>query len=315
MAHTTLIQQKFQDPFVTAKGETRGSVDWRGLKTLWLNTGTLCNIACRNCYIKSSPTNDDLVYLTLADVTPFLDEIDALGEGAKEIGITGGEPFMCPDILGIMQAVLDRGHSLLILTNAMRPMMRPRIREGLLALKKRYGKRMTLRVSMDHHSEAVHNAERGAGAYAAVTTGLAWLAEHGFDLAIAGRQALTEDEAEARAGYGALIDGLGLGIDPAGTRQLVLFPEMIEGDDPPEITTACWGILDVDPADMMCASQRMVVKRKGESKAVVTACTLLAYSKAFELGETLAEATAAPVQLNHAWCASFCVLGGGSCSA
>ncbi|WP_084397969.1 radical SAM protein [Henriciella aquimarina] len=315
MPHTTLIQQKFRDPFVTAKGETRGSVDWRGLKTLWLNTGTLCNVACRNCYIKSSPTNDDLVYLTLGDVLPFLDEIDALGEGPKEIGITGGEPFMCPDILEIMEAVLSRGHSLLLLTNAMRPMMRPRIQDGLLTLRARFGGRMVLRVSMDSHEETVHDAERGPGAFAAATVGLSWLAQNGFQLAIAGRQALTEDEQQARAGYGKLVDRLGLGIDPADPRALVLFPEMIEGDDPPEITTACWGILDVDPADMMCASQRMVVKRKGAARASVTACTLLAYDAQFELGETLAEATADPVQLNHAWCASFCVLGGGSCSA
>lgn len=315
MAHTTLIDQKFRDPFVTAKGETRASVDWRGLKTLWLNTGTLCNIECVNCYIKSSPTNDDLVYLSLADVTPFLDEIDALGEGPKEIGITGGEPFMCPEILAIMEAVLSRGHSLLLLTNAMRPMMRPRIREGLLALKQLCGERMTLRVSMDHHSATVHDAERGAGSFKAACEGLSWLSENGFDVAIAGRQALAESEAEARAGYGALISALGLSIDPADTKQLVLFPEMIEGDSPPEITTACWGILDVDPADMMCASQRMVVKRKGAGRATVTACTLLAYDKRFELGDTLEAATGAPVQLNHAWCASFCVLGGGSCSA
>lgn len=315
MAHTTLIQQKFHDPFVTAKGETRGSVDWRGLKTLWLNTGTLCNIECRNCYIKSSPTNDDLVYLTLADVLPFLDEIDALGDGPKEIGITGGEPFMCPEILAIMEAILSQGHTLLMLTNAMRPMMRPRIRDGLLGLHERFGSRMAMRVSMDSHDEAQHDAERGAGAFATASEGLSWLASNGFDLAIAGRQALTEDDAQARAGYGTLIKRLGLGIDPADTRKLVLFPEMIEGDDPPEITTACWGILDVDPGDMMCASQRMVVKRKGAGMATVTACTLLAYDTAFELGETLAEATREPVQLNHAWCASFCVLGGGSCSA
>lgn len=315
MAHTTLIQQKFHDPFVTAKGEIRGSVGWRGLKTLWLNTGTLCNIACRNCYIKSSPTNDDLAYLTLGDVLPFLDEIDTLDGGVKEIGITGGEPFMCPDILAIMEAVLARGHTLLLLTNAMRPMMRPRIREGLLGLKARFGEQMTLRVSMDHYLEAPHDEERGAGSFAAALEGLSWLAGNGFNLAIAGRQALADDDAQARAGYGGLIRRLGLGIDPADTRQLVLFPEMIDGDDPPEITTACWGILDVDPAEMMCASQRMVVKRHGTTRPVVTACTLLPYDAQFELGETLAEATAEPVQLNHAWCASFCVLGGGSCSA
>ena len=222
---------------------------------------------------------------------------------------------MCPDILAIMEACLARGHSLLMLTNAMRPMMRPRIREGLLALKARFDRRMTMRVSMDSHDAGVHDRERGPGAYASASEGLAWLSANGFDLAIAGRQALTEDDAQARAGYGAMIERLGLGIDPADTRQLVLFPEMIEGDDPPEITTACWGTLDIDPGDMMCASQRMVVKRKGAERASVTACTLLAYAPEFELGETLADATARPVQLNHAWCASFCVLGGGSCSA
>ncbi|QYJ02218.1 radical SAM protein [Thalassovita mediterranea] len=315
MAHTTLIEQKFRDPFVTAKGETRGSVDWRGLKTLWLNTGTLCNIECRNCYIKSSPTNDDLVYLTLGDVVPFLDEIDALAEGTKEIGITGGEPFMCPDILAIMEEVLTRGHTLLVLTNAMRPMMRPKIREGLLALNERFGDRITMRVSMDHHSQPLHDAERGAGSFEIAGEGLAWLASNGFSVAIAGRQDLAESEAEARLGYGALIERLGLRIDPADTKALVLFPEMIEGDSPPEITTACWGILDVDPGDMMCASQRMVIRRKGAGRATVTACTLLAYAPEFELGDTLAAATEDPVQLNHPWCATFCVLGGASCSA
>ena len=134
-------------------------------------------------------------------------------------------------------------------------------------------------------------------------------------IAIAGRQALHEDEAAARAGYGALVERLGLAIDPADPKQLVLFPEMVERDDPPEITTACWGILDKAPDSIMCASQRMVIRRKGAARASVVACTLLVDDPAFELGHTLAEATAKPVKLNHPWCASFCVLGGGSCSA
>ena len=202
-----------------------------------------------------------------------------------------------------------------MLTNAMRPMMRPRIRDGLLDLHSRYGTRMTLRVSLDHHSQPIHDTERGQGSFAIAGEGLSWLGTNGFATAIAGRQALAESEAEARAGYGRLITALGLSIDPADTKALVLFPEMVEGDSPPEITTACWGILSVDPADMMCASQRMVVRRKGADRATLTACTLLAYDKQFELGDTLASATDAPVQLNHPWCASFCVLGGGSCSA
>ncbi|CAN0471544.1 unnamed protein product, partial [Scytosiphon promiscuus] len=127
MADSDYTPTKFSDPNVTAKGETRASVGWTGLKTLWLNTGTMCNIECTNCYIQSSPRNDRLVYLSRSDVRQFLDEIDQ----PIEIGITGGEPFMCPDILHIMEDVLSDGHSLLLLTNAMRPMMRPRIQQGL----------------------------------------------------------------------------------------------------------------------------------------------------------------------------------------
>jgi hypothetical protein len=63
----------------------------------------------------------------------------------------------------------------------------------------------------------------------------------------------------------------------------------------------------------MCASARMVVKRKDAASPVVLACTLLAYDPQFELGRTLREA-AQPVLLNHPYCASFCVLGGAACS-
>jgi len=305
----------FADPLTTAKGEHRASVSWTGLSTLWLNTGTLCNIECANCYIESSPKNDRLVYLRHSDVIPFLDEVDGLQQGLKEIGITGGEPFMCPDILLIMDDILSRGHTLLLLTNAMQPMMRKRIRDGLLDLKERFGDQFTLRVSMDHHGADLHDEERGAGAYAHAVKGLSWLAEHKFQTAIAGRQVLNEDEATARAAYGALIARLGLDIDPSNEKKLVLFPEMTSADMPPEITVSCWNILDVNPDDMMCASQRMVVRKKGAKSATVMPCTLLAYEDRFEMGQTLAEATSEPVQLNHRWCAEFCVLGGGSCSS
>ncbi len=311
MPDTLIPLAKFSDPDVTAKGETRASVAWTGLKTLWFNTGTLCNITCANCYIDSSPTNDRLVYLTRADVEPYLGELTR----PAEIGITGGEPFLAPEIIAIFEAVLSRGHTLLVLTNAMRPMMRPRVQAGLADLAARYPGKMTLRVSLDSHDAVTHDAERGRGAFAEACAGLSWLASNNIPLALAGRKALHEDEAAARDGYRALIASLGLALDAADPKQLVLFPEMIARDDPPEITTACWGILNKAPDSIMCASQRMVVRRKGAAAPRVLACTLLVDDPAFDLGSTLAEATAQPVKLNHPWCASFCVLGGASCSA
>jgi hypothetical protein len=64
---------------------------------------------------------------------------------------------------------------------------------------------------------------------------------------------------------------------------------------------------------MMCATSRMVVKRKGATRPVVVPCTLLPYGAAFEMGHRL-EGALGPVALNHPHCARFCVLGGGSCS-
>jgi hypothetical protein len=81
----------------------------------------------------------------------------------------------------------------------------------------------------------------------------------------------------------------------------------------PEIAEACWNILGKSPESVMCATARMVVKRKGAAGPTVVACTLLPYDTRFELGTTLAAASVA-VALNHPHCAKFCVLGGGACS-
>jgi hypothetical protein len=306
---------KFVDPFVTAKGEVRAEVALTKLDTLWFNTGTLCNIECLNCYIESSPSNDRLVYLCLDDVKGYLDEIERDGLGTREIGFTGGEPFLNPAMVEIIAECLSRGFEVMMLSNAMRPLMRKRVQAGLLALPAEQKARLTFRVSLDHFTAEFHDQERNkAGAFEEALTGLAWLRDHGIALHIAGRSCWGEDEATARAGYAALFAQRGLPINADSRMELVIFPEMDEEAVVPEITVDCWGILGLSPDAMMCASSRMVVKRKGAAAAAVVACTLLPYSDEFELGATLADASVA-VKLNHPHCAKFCVLGGGSCSA
>ena len=300
---------KFVDPAVTAGGDPRAHVALQHLDTLWINTGTLCNLACKTCYIESSPTNDALVYLTLAEVEAFLDEAQAMG--TREIGFTGGEPFMNPDLLAMLRSALARGFEVLVLTNAMRPMRR--FDEALGALHAERGAKLTMRVSLDHHTPALHEAERGANSWAKAIDGCRWLSDHGFRLAIAGRQLAGESDAAARAGYAALFAELGLRVDAFDPAALVLFPEMDATADVPEISEACWGLLGVSPVSVMCASSRMVVRRKGSPAPVVVACTLIPYDDRFVLGETLAGASGA-VSLNHPHCARFCVLGGASCS-
>ena len=304
-----LDRAKFRDPLRTAQGDVRAKVALERIDTLWINTGTLCNLACKTCYIESSPTNDALIYLTLAEVDAFLDEAEALG--TCEIGFTGGEPFMNPDMVAMMRSALARGFEVLVLTNAMRPMRRF---EGQLdALRTELGTRLTMRVSLDHYTQTLHEAERGPNSWAKAIDGCQWLSDHGFRIAIAGRRLAGESETEARAGYAALFVEHDLRIDAFDPAALVLFPEMDETADVPEISEACWNLLGVSPASMMCASSRMVVKRKGAPRPVVVACTLIPYDDQFALGETLGQAHGA-VSLNHPHCARFCVLGGASCS-
>ena len=304
--------QKFRDPRITAKGEARAHVALGALETLWINTGTLCNITCANCYIESSPRNDALSYISAAEVAAFLNEAETSRLPLQEVGFTGGEPFMNPDFLMMLEDALKRGFKALVLTNAMKPMMNHA--KGLLALHQQYGARLTLRVSLDHPDPAIHDAERGAGSFDRTLEGLRFLASHGFRLHIAGRAAFgAGQEAALRAEFAAVFAAHGIAVDAADPVALMLFPEMNAQADVPEITEACWGILGKSPDSLMCASARMVVKRKGAARPAVLACTLLAYDPQFELGATLAEASR-PVALNHPHCAKFCVLGGAACS-
>ena len=307
-----LATGKFVDPLRTLDGSERASVLLVALETLWFNTGTLCNLACAACYIESSPTNDALVYLAASDVARFLDEIARERMPVREIGFTGGEPFMNPQILQIVEGALLRGFEVLVLTNAMKPMRHHEA--ALLALREQHGSRLTLRVSLDHHTAPVHEAERGPDTWKPALDGLRWLAAHGFSIAVAGRLMPHESELEARAGYAALFAEHSLPVDANDPARLVLFPEMDAGTDIPEISTDCWTILGKSPSQVMCANSRMVVHRKGEPAPRVAACTLLPYDPQFDLGGSLAQA-AAPVRLNHPHCARFCVLGGASCSA
>lgn len=309
----SVLREPFSDPRFTSDGQSRATVTLGKLTTLWFNTGTLCNIACENCYIESSPENDRLAYLTIEEVMVFLDELKANDFGTQEIGITGGEPFMNPDIIAIMRACLERGFRLLLLTNAMRPMMRPRVQAGLLDLKKAFKEQLTFRVSIDHFHAQIHEQERGAGTWQSMITGIRWLQRNDFVFHIAGRTRWGESEGVLRQGYRNTLHELGVELNCEDPRALVLFPEIDPTAEVPEITKECWDLLGKNPADMMCASSRMIVKHKGASEPAVMACTLLAYESDFNLGSSIADAESC-VSLNHPSCAKFCVLGGGSCS-
>lgn len=302
---------KFRDPDRTAKGEPRAVVALSRLRTLWFNTGSRCNLACPGCYMESGPDNGRLAYLSVEDVLGSLDEARAAGLALEEVGLTGGEPFLNPAIAGLIEESARRDLKVLVLTNATRPLWNRR--DALARLARRYGVRIMLRVSLDHYTAERHESLRGRGSWDAAWRGLTWLAHRGFRLAVAARGRWQEGEDALRAGFAELFAERALPLDADDPSQLVLFPELTDGTDVPEISTACWGILGVAPDSVMCADSRMMLKRAGADAMSVVPCTLLPYDQAFEMGTRLADA-ARPVALNHPHCARFCVLGRASCS-
>lgn len=303
-----LLDKKFNDPFITADGNKRAFIEAKKINTLWFNTGTLCNIECKNCYIESSPKNDRLVYLTFDEVKLFIDEAIDNNLKTKEIGFTGGEPFMNKDILKMVDYALEKKFKVLILSNAMKPMLNKK--EELLKLRH---PNLTIRVSIDHYNKTKHEEVRGKGTYEVMMKGLNWLSQNNFNFALATRLIWDESENNLRQNFQEFINTYQLNLDAYSNEQLVTFAEMDEKIDTPEITTDCWGILNKDPNDIMCSWSRMVVKKKGSKKPSVIACTLLPYDEEFDLGESLTNSLQ-KIYLNHKHCSKFCVLGGSSCS-
>ncbi|MEM6539162.1 MAG: radical SAM protein [Pseudomonadota bacterium] len=304
--------EPFTNALWTAKGERRAHVEFDQLQTLWINTGTLCNLSCPTCYIESSPLNDALVYPTADEIRPYLETAKDLG--AQEIGITGGEPFMNPATVRIIGDALAYGFRVLVLTNAMRPMMRPKIQQELLSLRDAAGDRLSFRVSLDGADKESHEAERGPNAFDHALDGIRWLIGNAFSVSIAGRTLGNVGETTLRSAFDKLFESEGFPLNAFSPDDLVVFPQMSEDGATPEITTACWDILGKSPGDVMCASSRMVVKRKGSATPSVVACTLITKDLNFDLGPDLNESIKEPVSLNHPHCSRFCVLGGASCS-
>jgi len=305
---SNLSDNKFKDQKVTADGSNRAFIEARNIKTLWFNTGTLCNIECKNCYIESSPKNDRLVYLTFEEVKSFIDEALDKNLGTNEIGFTGGEPFMNKDIMKMIDYSLNKNFKVLVLSNAMKPMLN-RTNE----LIKLNHLNLTLRVSIDHYQKEKHEEIRGKNTYDVMLQGLKWLNENNFNYTLATRLLWDEKEEDLRKNFGAFIKNNNLRLDTNSPKQLVTFAEMDEKIDTPEITTSCWDILKKDPNDVMCSWSRMVVRKKNSKSPSVIACTLLPYADEFDLGETLTNSLQ-KIYLNHKHCSKFCVLGGSSCS-
>jgi len=145
---------------------------------LWVYTNFHCNLACDYCVVESSPTARRR-QLTLARFRGLLDQAEA--EGFTELYLTGGEPFIHPDIVTMCEEAAARFETV-VLTNAML-FTTGRRRDDLERLAGL--PRLTIQSSVDGSTAALHDAWRGAGSWEKAMEGLALARRLGLPLRVA----------------------------------------------------------------------------------------------------------------------------------
>lgn len=265
------------------------------LDELWFQvTGTRCNLACRHCFISCHPHNDAFGFLDVGNVERSLRESVALG--VKEYYFTGGEPFLHPEIVTLLERALEYGPTS-VLTNG------TLFTDDVLARLRRADEAspysLEFRVSLDGFTREANDAVRGHGTFDRILRGVRQLLEHDFLPILTVAQ--TEDDTDTEAlfhGFVALARAHGYArprIKVLPTLRLGAEVGRRRGYHSEERVTRTM-LEGFDVGRLLCEHARVVTDRG------VAVCPILIEAPGAHLGQTLAEACARPAELGHAAC-------------
>ena len=272
-----------------------------GLDTLWLQVaGTVCNLRCTHCFISCSPTNHSHEMLDLLTVERYLEQARRLG--VKEYYLTGGEPFMNPQILDILEATLRQGPTT-VLTNGL--LFRPETARRLRGLSDASEYSLDLRISIDGYDAASNDPIRGEGTFQRIILGIQALAAEGLVPLITVTEACEGAATrEGRQRLLAMLAGIGLPHPRLKIMPLLLLGAEAERSRSYNASETLRGVTLTasQAADLVCSSSRMVTSRG------VYVCPILIDAPSARMGESLEEALR-PIELGHRACYTCHVMG------
>ena len=176
---------------------------------LWMYTNFDCNLACDYCCVRSSPQAARRA-LGVDRVRQLAAE--AANAGVSELILTGGEPFLLPDIdelVAACNAVLPTT----LLTNGM--LFRGR---RLDALRRMDRARLALQISLDSATPDVHDQHRGRGSWDRAVAGIRIAHDEGFRVRVAAT--LPYEQSHQLAPFHAFLDSLGIAREDQVIRAL-----------------------------------------------------------------------------------------------
>lgn len=274
------------------------------LDVLWVQVaGTLCNLACTHCFVTCGPHEERHAMMTPAEVAARLAE--ALALGVKEVYLTGGEPFLNPDIEQIVEATLAHV-PVTLLTNG--TLFTERRVAWLAALSRRSRYALELRVSLDGADEAAHDAFRGAGAWRRALAGLRLLSAAGLQPIVTVTQPAGEDARAFTERCASMLAAEGVRAPRLKLLPMFRLGREVErsGGYAADETLATLPPEAFDPTRLQCGSCRAVTSRG------VFVCPLLVDEPGGRMADTLAD-SARPFALAHGACVT-CWVTGMSCA-
>ncbi|HWX68983.1 MAG TPA: radical SAM protein [Steroidobacteraceae bacterium] len=219
---------------------------------VWLYTNFDCNLRCDYCCVRSSPSAPRRA-LGLARVRRIAAEAAELGVG--ELFVTGGEPFLLPDIGEILTACAAAAPTT-VLTNGM--LFAGRRLESLRTLPR---ERVTLQISLDSPTPERHDRHRGKGSWARAWRGIERARAEGFRVRLA---ATVSNDVEAQE-FDRFLDAQQIRAEDRVIRRVALRGFAAQGlalarvDLVPEITITdegvYWHPVGADDADMFLTAE------------------------------------------------------------
>jgi len=275
----------------------------RHLDALWIQVaGTVCNLKCTHCFVSCGPGDDRHGLMSREAVRAAVAEGRSLG--VRAYYFTGGEPFLHPEMVEIVEDTLATG-PVTVLTNGTLFTARRLQSLGALAAASRYA--LEMRVSLDGWNAADHDRFRGPGSFERTLAGLRGLEAHGLLPIVTVIEHEGDEPLALRERYFSMLRAAGL--ERPRLKVLPMFRlgretgrsrgyETIESlADLPEGA--------FDPDRLQCATCRAVTARGA------FVCPLLVDEPGGRMGERLSD-TLRPFRLSHGACYT-CYLTGMTC--
>ena len=293
-------------PPPTPQAAVRGAADafpvqpFHGLDELWIQVaGTLCNLTCRHCFVTCGPAETRHAMMSRSEVAARVAE--GLAMGVREVYLTGGEPFLNPELEGIVEDTLAHA-PVTILTNG--TLFTERRVQWLATTTRASRLALELRISLDGLDAPAHEAFRGVGTWARTMAGLRALQAAGLHPIVTVTQTTPEDPRTFAARAVAALRAEGLAAPRLKLLPMFKLGREVErsgrGDAAPSLASLPRD--EFDPHRLQCGHGRAVTSQG------VFVCPLLVDEPHGRMATTLADAARA-FPLAHAACATCWVTG------